>query len=105
MIATTIASKIREKKKDKVITRETSMNESKKNAKISKAKNSTTKNTPKKTLKRKLIVFSESEYDDEAYILDIVPSTKKKIGGKKIHANIPDAPLDNLSFYTERNVK
>ncbi|XP_050875733.1 uncharacterized protein LOC127079395 [Lathyrus oleraceus] len=105
MIAMTISSKIREKKKDKVITRETSMNESKKNAKIFKAKNSTTKNTPKKTLKRKLVVFSESEYDDEAYILDIVPSTKKNIGGKKIYANIPDAPLDNMSFYTERNAK
>lgn len=59
----------------------------------------------KNTLKRKMVASSNSEYDAEVDVPDIVSSSKKKIGGRKIHFNVPATPLDNVSFHTEVNIQ
>jgi hypothetical protein len=48
---------------------------------------------------------SDSETDDEANVLDIVATEKKKLVGKRIPANIPPAPMDNISFHSEASVQ
>lgn len=58
----------------------------------------------KKSLKRKLVASSDYEYDVEADVLDIMPSSRNKFGGRKIHVNVPAARLDNISFHIEGNV-
>ncbi|MCH84665.1 envelope-like protein, partial [Trifolium medium] len=54
----------------------------------------------KKNLNRKSVPSSDSEYDVEQDVPDILPSAKKKTGGKKIPQNVVDAPLDNVSFHS-----
>ncbi|MCI40920.1 envelope-like protein, partial [Trifolium medium] len=69
-------------------------------------------------LKRKAPPSSDSEYDEETddpdiedseedmrqdvrhNVINIGISGRKKIGGKKIPQNIPDAPVDNVSFHS-----
>ncbi|MCI14385.1 envelope-like protein, partial [Trifolium medium] len=58
----------------------------------------------KKTLKRKEVPTSDSDYNVEPDVPDIVPSTRKKIVGKKVPLNVPDAPMDNVSFNSEASV-
>lgn len=59
----------------------------------------------RKNLKRMLVVSSESKSDAEVDVLDIVPSSRKKIRGKRVHMNILVAHLDNMSFHSEESVK
>jgi hypothetical protein len=72
----------------------------------------------KKNLKRKAPPSSDSEYDVEQDVKDILDSEddnrqnvghdvvsiglsgRKKIHGKKIPQNVPDAPMDNVSFHS-----
>ncbi|MCI42699.1 envelope-like protein, partial [Trifolium medium] len=55
--------------------------------------------------KKQIVIVSESEPDVEAYVQDIMTSGKKRIGGKRIPANIPPAPMDNISFHSEGSAK
>jgi hypothetical protein len=55
--------------------------------------------------KRKLITVSESEEDVELDVLDITTSGKKRIGGRRVPANIPPATMDNVSFHSEECVQ
>ncbi|MCH84336.1 envelope-like protein [Trifolium medium] len=55
----------------------------------------------KKTLKRKEVPTSDSDYDVEPDVPHIVPSTRKKIAGKNVPLNVPAAPMDNVSFISE----
>lgn len=46
-----------------------------------------------------------SDSDAEEDVQDILPSARRKVGGKKIHVNIIDAALDNVSFHSESSTK
>lgn len=59
----------------------------------------------KKFIKRKRLQSSESEIDSEVDVLDIVASSRRKIGGKIIVVNIQAAPLDNVSFHYKGSVQ
>ncbi|KAL5146909.1 hypothetical protein HKD37_06G016679 [Glycine soja] len=52
--------------------------------------------------KRKEISSSDSDDDVE---LDVSTSKKAKKSGKKVPENVPDAPLDNISFHSIGNVE
>ncbi|KAH1265417.1 hypothetical protein GmHk_01G001120 [Glycine max] len=52
--------------------------------------------------KRKEISSSDSDDDVE---LDVSTSKKAKKSGKKVPGNVPDAPLDNISFHSIGNVE
>ncbi|XP_050916813.1 uncharacterized protein LOC127131986 [Lathyrus oleraceus] len=53
----------------------------------------------KKSLKRKEVPF-ESNHDVEHNIQDIISTSRKQAFGKKIPTNIPEVPLDNISFHS-----
>lgn len=55
--------------------------------------------------KRKVIVTSDSEKYARVDVQDIMTSSRKKAGGKKIPGNVPAAPLDNVSFHSESNAE
>lgn len=57
------------------------------------------------SLKRTLVQKSESEIDHEDDILDIMTTPRRKIGGKIVHINVYDAPLDNVLFHSVENVQ
>lgn len=52
----------------------------------------------------KLLVSCDSETDVEVDVLDIVPNSTNKIGGKKVLMNTHVSPLDNASFHYEESV-
>ncbi|KAH1199122.1 hypothetical protein GmHk_18G052549 [Glycine max] len=52
--------------------------------------------------KRKEISSSDSDYDVE---LDVPDIKRAKKSGKKVPGNVPDAPLDNISFHSIGNVE
>lgn len=70
--------------------------------KKSRVKRSKVESNPakKKTFKTKMVASSDSKYDAEVDVLDIASSTRKNVDGRKILANVPDAPFDNMSFHT-----
>jgi hypothetical protein len=55
--------------------------------------------------RRQLITASESEEDVEADVPYIMTSRKKRIGGRRVPANVPPAPMDNISFHSEESVQ
>lgn len=61
--------------------------------------------TKKRSLKRKEVPSSESEYDVEQNVQDIMPSTKKGVIGKNIPVNVLEVPIDNISFHSVENVE
>ncbi|MCI00753.1 envelope-like protein, partial [Trifolium medium] len=58
----------------------------------------------RKTLKSKEVPISDSDYDVELDVPDIVPSTRKKIAGKNVPLNVPATPMNNVSFHSEASV-
>lgn len=59
----------------------------------------------KKSLKRKTDESNESDYEAEKNVEDIRPPAKKMVAGKKVPPNVPDAPLDNVSFHLAASVE
>lgn len=61
----------------------------------------------KRSLKRREVPSSssDSDFDVEHDIPDIVPSTRKKTYGKKVPDNIPEVLIDNISFHYVENVE
>lgn len=61
----------------------------------------------KKSLKRKEVPSksSESDHDVEHNVQDIISTSKKQALGKKIPTNVPEVPLDNISFHSVDNVE
>ena len=55
------------------------------------------------TRNRKEISSSESDYDVEHDVQDITPLEKAVV--RKIHVNVPEAPLDNISIHSVNNVE
>jgi hypothetical protein len=55
--------------------------------------------------KKQVAAVSDSESDVEPNVLDITTSGKKRIGGRKIPANIPPAPMDKVSFHSEESAQ
>ncbi|XP_057418508.1 uncharacterized protein LOC130712704 [Lotus japonicus] len=49
--------------------------------------------------KRKHVSETDSEPEVEPDVPDISTTTKKRIKGKRIPLNVPDAPIDNVSFH------
>lgn len=58
----------------------------------------------KKSLKIKYVPTSDSEPDVEDDVLDIVSSSRRKVGWKRISLNVPSAPLDIVSFHSKASV-
>lgn len=61
----------------------------------------------KKSLKRKGVPSesSDSDHDVENNVQDIVYTARNQASGKKIPANIPEVPIDNISFHSVENVE
>lgn len=59
------------------------------------------KATEKITLKRKLVVSSDSDSNARGDVQDILPSTRREVGGKKILINVVVTTLGNVSFESE----
>lgn len=59
----------------------------------------------KKSLNRNLVQSSDSETDVEEHVQYIVATIRRKVGGNRIHVNIPAASMDNVSFHFETNVQ
>jgi hypothetical protein len=57
------------------------------------------------TLKKKKTESSDTESDVEPDVEDIMTSGRKKAGGLKIPPNVPDAPMDNISFHSVESSK
>lgn len=59
------------------------------------------------SMKRKEVPSESSEYDHdvEHNVQDIISTSKKQAYGKKIPANIPEVPIDNISFQCVKNVE
>ncbi|KAK2363204.1 hypothetical protein QL285_088211 [Trifolium repens] len=55
--------------------------------------------------KKQVVTVSESESDDEPDVLDITTVGRKRIGGRRIPANIPPAPMDRVSFHSEESAQ
>jgi hypothetical protein len=49
--------------------------------------------------KRKIVFSSESEYDAEMDVSNIIPSETKKVDGKKDLQIVEDMPIDKVSFH------
>lgn len=61
------------------------------------------KTTKKKSQNRKLIILSDSEIDVEAYFLDVMPFSKRKIRGKRVPVNIHATP-QTMCHFTQKAV-
>ncbi|KAK2368095.1 hypothetical protein QL285_081323 [Trifolium repens] len=59
----------------------------------------------KRLKKKQVIAVSDLESDVEPTVLDITASGKKRIGGRRIPANIPPAPMDGVSFHSEESAQ
>ncbi|XP_057444209.1 uncharacterized protein LOC130736391 [Lotus japonicus] len=55
--------------------------------------------------KRKHISSSDSEQDVIPDAANMSSTTKKRIRGKRVPLNIPDAPMDNVSFHTAESAQ
>ncbi|XP_050915165.1 uncharacterized protein LOC127130144 [Lathyrus oleraceus] len=66
-----------------------------------------TPSTKKRSLKRKEVPFSssDSDFDVEHDIPNIVPSARKKAYGKKVLDNMHEAPIGNISFHSVESVE
>lgn len=62
------------------------------------------KTTEKVTQTRKIMSSSDSGTSVEDDVLEIITTYRRKIYGKKVILNVPDAPLDNVSFDFVANV-
>ncbi|KAK2402299.1 hypothetical protein QL285_051833 [Trifolium repens] len=58
-----------------------------------------------KRKKKQVVAVSNSESDGEPDVLDITTAGKKRIGGRRIPANIPPAPMDRVSFHSEESAQ
>jgi hypothetical protein len=56
-------------------------------------------------LKKRKADSSDTETDVEADVEDIMTSGRKEAGGLKIPPNVPDAPMDNISFHSVESSK
>ncbi|PNY17078.1 hypothetical protein L195_g013813 [Trifolium pratense] len=54
---------------------------------------------PRKVLQKKEVPASDSEYDVDPDVQDIMPYAKKKTAGKKIPSNVSEAPMDNKTRF------
>jgi len=62
--------------------------------------------TKKKFLKKKEVLVSDSDYDVRQDVKDIVPAAKKRTDvEKKLPINVPEAPIDNISFHYVVNIE
>lgn len=48
---------------------------------------------------------SDYETNEEEYVLDMMHTLRRKVGGKRVPVNIPYAPMDNVSFHFETSVQ
>ncbi|KAK2402066.1 hypothetical protein QL285_051616 [Trifolium repens] len=55
--------------------------------------------------KKQVTTVSDSAFEVEPNVLDITTSGKKRIGGRRIPANIPPAPMDRVSFHSEESAQ
>ncbi|XP_057444205.1 uncharacterized protein LOC130736388 [Lotus japonicus] len=85
--------------------------EKKKSVKKSAKKKKEAQDTQKKQVKastgkkRKHISSSDSEQDVIPDAANMSSTTKKRIRGKRVPLNIPDAPMDNVSFHTAESTQ
>jgi hypothetical protein len=103
-----IAKRLRNKK-GKVVATSTTPTKTPKGSSVGPKKGwskvSVTYEKQKKILKRKEAPTSDSDYDVEEDVPNIISTTKKKVGGKFIPKNVADAPMDNVSFHSVESVQ
>ncbi|KAK2397820.1 hypothetical protein QL285_059358 [Trifolium repens] len=58
-----------------------------------------------KRKKKQVVAVSNSDTDGEPDVLDITTAGRKRIGGRRIPANIPPAPMDRVSFHSEESTQ
>ncbi|KAK2368847.1 hypothetical protein QL285_082014 [Trifolium repens] len=58
-----------------------------------------------KRKKKQVVAVSNSDTDGEPDVLDITTAGRKRIGGRRIPANIPPAPMDRVSFHSEESAQ
>lgn len=110
-ITKSLVDRVKDKKQLKIITHKSSKKnteKAKQNSLIEKPMKKSKveeKITKKKFLKRKPVQTSDSETYDEPNVMDIVTSSRRRIGGKRILFNIPTPPLVNVSFHSEASVQ
>ena len=63
------------------------------------------KTTAGRTKKRKGISTSESEYDVEEDVSNIILSSSRKSAGKKIVQTVANVPIDKVSFHLSENAQ
>jgi hypothetical protein len=61
--------------------------------------------TGEKKPKKQVVIQSDSDTNVEANVLDINASERKRMEGRRAPANIPPAPMDNVSFHSEESVQ
>jgi hypothetical protein len=61
--------------------------------------------TGEKKPKKQVVIQSDSDTNVEANVLDINASEWKRMEGRRVPANIPPAPMDNVSFHSEESVQ
>ncbi|XP_050890840.1 uncharacterized protein LOC127096297 [Lathyrus oleraceus] len=98
-----IAKRLKNRKGQDVGSSNTSSKSVRKKASVGPTKRWSKVVTPiskKKSLKRKEVPFesSESDHNVEHIVQDIISTSRKQASGKKIPANIPGVPLDNVFF-------
>jgi len=59
----------------------------------------------KKSLKREHVPTSDSKLYVEDYVMDIMSSSRREVGWKKIPVNVPSTPLDIVSFHYKVSVQ
>ncbi|KAK2354968.1 hypothetical protein QL285_092426 [Trifolium repens] len=58
-----------------------------------------------KRKKKQVVAVSNSDTDGEPDVLDITTAGRKRIGGRRIPANIPPAPMDRVSLHSEESAQ
>ncbi|MCI52491.1 hypothetical protein A2U01_0073735, partial [Trifolium medium] len=55
----------------------------------------------KKSLKRKAVESSHSDFDVDTNVATFAGTSRRSIGRKKVPLSVPPASLDNISFHLE----
>jgi len=63
------------------------------------------KSTAERTRKRKIVSSSESEFDVEKDVQSIIPSTSRKVPGKKNIQTVASVPIDKVCFHLPENAQ
>lgn len=106
-----LVDRVKEKKRQKDVTTKSSMKNTEvvkektpQEKSVSKKREVKEKTAEKKSLVRKLVQTSDSETNAKEDAQYIVSTIRRKVGRKRIHVNVPAAPMDNVSTHSKTSV-